>query len=79
MRDFFSAIDAIAPAIRRTAHAAEQLLLDERTGYVLISNFDAARSRKAASSGETWPPPATTCARWWSNRAWPDWTPADAA
>lgn len=79
MRDFFSAIDAIAPAIRETTHAAEQLLLDERTGYVLISNFDAAKIQEGREFSETLATTGHHLRQVVVNRAWPDWTPADAA
>lgn len=77
--DFFSAIDAIAPDIRETNQLAHQLLLDSTTAFVLISSFDAAKIQEgkdfhAELSGAGYSLKAVII-----NRAWPQWTPADAA
>lgn len=76
--DFFSAIDAIAPDIRETNQLAHELLLDSTTAFVLISSFDAAKIQEgkdfhAELSGAGYSLKAVII-----NRAWPQWTPADA-
>jgi len=77
-KDFFSAIDAIAPDIRETNLLAQQLLLDPTTAFVLISSFDAARIQEGEAFRAELSRAGYHLRKVIINRAWPQWTPAEA-
>lgn len=77
--DFFEAIDAIAPDIRRTNLQAQQLLLDPGTAFVLISSFDAAKIQEGEAFYEQLVAGGYHLRQVIVNRAWPHWSQADAA
>jgi anion-transporting ArsA/GET3 family ATPase len=79
LSDFFSAIDAIAPDIRETSLRAHQLLLDPSTAFVLISSFDAAKIQEGEAFHDELNGAGYHLRKVIVNRAWPHWTPTDAA
>jgi anion-transporting ArsA/GET3 family ATPase len=78
-RDFFAAIDAIAPDIRTTTQQAHRLLLDPTTAFVLITSFDAAKIQEGEAFHAELARSGFHLRKVIVNRAWPTWTPADAA
>lgn len=70
---FFSAIDAIAPAIRATNLAAHRLLLDPATAFVLITSFDAAKIREGEEFRDELEDAGYHLRKVIVNRAWPAW------
>lgn len=77
--DFFTAIDAIAPDIRETNLRAHELLLDERTAFVLITSYDAAKIQEGEAFHDELEAAGYHLKQVIVNRAWPDWTPPDTA
>lgn len=75
--DFFSAIDAIAPAIRETNQLAHRLLLDPTTAFVFISSFDKARIQEGQAFQAELAEAGYHLRKVIINRAWPLWVPAD--
>lgn len=78
-KDFFSAIDAIAPDIRETNLQAHRLLLDPSTAFVLITSFDSAKLQEGEAFHDELLAAGYHLRKVVVNRAWPRWTPADAA
>lgn len=78
-KDFFSAIDAIAPDIRETNLQAQRLLQDASTAFVLVSSFDTAKLHEAEAFRDELVGARYHLRRLVVNRAWPSWAPADAA
>lgn len=77
-KDFFSAIDAIAPDIRETTRQAHSLLLAPSSAFVLISSFDAAKIQEGEAFHAELSRSGFHLRKVIVNRAWPTWTPADA-
>ncbi|MBF7731540.1 ArsA family ATPase [Pseudomonas sp. N040] len=77
--DFFAAIDAIAPEIRRTNLQAQQLLLDPSTAFVLISSFDAAKIQEGEAFHDQLLEAGYHLRKVIVNRAWPQWSQGSAA
>jgi anion-transporting ArsA/GET3 family ATPase len=78
-KDFFSAVDAIAPDIRETNLRAQRLLLDPSTAFVLISSFDAAKIQEGEAFNDDLCAAGYHLRKVIVNRAWPQWTPKDEA
>jgi anion-transporting ArsA/GET3 family ATPase len=78
-KDFFSAIDAIAPDIRETNLQAHRLLLDPSTAFVLITSFDSAKLQEGEAFHDELLATGYHLRRVVVNRACPRWTPTDAA
>lgn len=78
-KDFFAAADAIAPDIRETNLLAHRLLLDPSTAFVLISSFDSAKIEEGRAFRDELLAAGYHLRKVVVNRAWPQWTPADAA
>lgn len=78
-KDFFSAVDAIAPDIRETNLRAQRLLLDPSTAFVLISSFDAAKIQEGEAFHDDLCAAGYHLRKVIVNRAWPQWTPKDEA
>ena len=76
--DFFAAIDAIAPDIRRTNLQAQQLLLDPATAFVLISSFDAAKIQEGEAFHDQLIEAGYHLRKVIVNRAWPLWSQGSA-
>jgi anion-transporting ArsA/GET3 family ATPase len=76
--DFFTAIDAIAPDIRRTNLQAQQLLLDPSTAFVLISSFDAAKIQEGEAFQQQLREGGYHLRKVIVNRAWPQWSHGSA-
>jgi anion-transporting ArsA/GET3 family ATPase len=70
---FFSAIDAIAPAIRETNLKAHRLLLDRRTAFVLITSFDQAKIIEGEAFHDELERAGYHLKKVVVNRAWPSW------
>jgi anion-transporting ArsA/GET3 family ATPase len=70
---FFSAIDAIAPAIRETNLKAHHLLLDRRTAFVLITSFDQAKIIEGEAFHDELENAGYHLKKVIVNRAWPAW------
>jgi len=79
LSDFFSAIDAIAPDIRQTNLLARDLLLDPSAAFVLISSFDLAKIQEGEAFHDELVRAGYHLRKVIVNRAWPQWTQADAA
>jgi anion-transporting ArsA/GET3 family ATPase len=79
LSDFFSAIDAIAPDIRQTNLLARNLLLDPSAAFVLISSFDLAKIQEGEAFHDELVRAGHHLRKVIVNRAWPQWTQADAA
>ena len=77
-KDFFSAIDAIAPDIRETNLQAHRLLLDPSTAFVLITSFDSAKLQEGEAFHDELLATGYHLRRVVVNRACPRWTPPDA-
>lgn len=78
-KDFFSAVDAIAPDIRETNLLAHRLLLDPATAFVLVSSFDSAKLHEGEAFREELIGAGYHLRKVVVNRAWPQWMPAEAA
>ena len=78
-KDFFSAIDAIAPDIRETNLQAHRLLLDPTTAFILISSFDSAKIQEGEAFHDELLASGYHLRKVVINRAWPQWMPADEA
>lgn len=78
-KDFFSAIDAIAPDIRETNLLAHRLLLDPSTAFVLVSSFDSAKMQEGEAFRDELVAAGYHLRKVVVNRAWPQWAPTDAA
>lgn len=78
-KDFFSAIDAIAPDIRETNLEAQRLLLDRSTAFVLVTSFDSAKLQEGEAFHDELLGAGYHLRKVIVNRAWPRWTPPDAA
>jgi anion-transporting ArsA/GET3 family ATPase len=76
--DFFSAIDAMAPDIRRTNLLAQRLLLDPSAAFVLISSFDLAKIQEGEAFHDELTRAGYHLRKVIINRAWPQWTQDDA-
>ncbi len=76
---FFTAIDAIAPAIRATNLAAHRLLLDPTTAFVLITSYDAAKIQEGEVFHDELVAAGYHLRQVIVNRAWPAWMAAAAA
>lgn len=79
LRDFFSAIDAMAPAIRQTNLLAQRLLLDRSAAFVLVSSFDLAKIQEGEAFQDEITRAGYHLRKVIVNRAWPRWTQDDAA
>jgi anion-transporting ArsA/GET3 family ATPase len=77
-KDFFAAIDAIAPDIRETNLQAHRLLLDPSTAFVLVSSFDSAKMQEGEAFRDELVGAGYHLRKVVVNRAWPQWAPADA-
>ena len=78
LSDFFSALDAMAPAIRETNLRAQQLLLDPSTAFVLISSFDLAKIQEGEAFHDELSHAGYHLRKVIVNRAWPQWTQAES-
>jgi anion-transporting ArsA/GET3 family ATPase len=78
-KDFFSAIDAIAPDLRETNLRGQRLLLDPATAFVLISSLDAAKIQEGEAFYAELAVAGYHLRKVILNRAWPQWTPPDVA
>jgi anion-transporting ArsA/GET3 family ATPase len=78
LSDFFAAIDAMAPDIRRTNLRAQQLLLDPSAAFVLISSFDLAKIQEGEAFHDELTRAGYHLRKVVINRAWPQWTQNDA-
>lgn len=76
---FFSAVDAIAPAIRETNLSAHRLLLDPATAFVLITSYDDAKIQEGEAFHDELADAGYHLRKVIVNRAWPAWADADAA
>ena len=76
---FFSAIDAIAPAIRETNLGAHRLLLDPTTAFVLITSYDTAKIQEGEAFHDELNAAGYHLRKVIVNRAWPVWAKDDQA
>ena len=72
-KDFFTAIDAIAPNILETNTKARELLRDRSTAFVLITSFDEAKIQEGEAFHFELKSSGYHLRKVIFNRAWPHW------